>query len=189
MPDGVDAGDRDVGADAVDDQQAEGEQDAPLQVLGLAEYTEVEVGRDLFGCGCHGRPSCAADAPPAWGPGARRHDRLPSSRPPGAAASASVYSAAAASSAPSADEDGDRAAGRLHRLDRRLRGAGDGEAIARGHLALRQQPDAVELAPGGRCRPRAAPPRRSAAPRRAAGSRGLLQRDEVERREDLARSA
>jgi hypothetical protein len=41
-PGGVDAGDRDEGADAVDDQQADGEKDAVLQLLGLAEGAPAE---------------------------------------------------------------------------------------------------------------------------------------------------
>jgi len=49
----VDAGHRDVGAEAVDEQRAEREPDALLQVLGLGEGGKVEIGSKLFGCRCH----------------------------------------------------------------------------------------------------------------------------------------
>ena len=43
-------GQRDVGAEAVDDQRAEGEPDALLQLLGLGDGAEIDVGGKLFGC-------------------------------------------------------------------------------------------------------------------------------------------
>jgi hypothetical protein len=46
----VDAGQRDVGAETVDDERPEGKPDALLQLLGFGDRTEIEVGRKLFGC-------------------------------------------------------------------------------------------------------------------------------------------
>ena len=46
----IDAGQRDVGAEAVDEQRAEREPDAFLQFLGFGERREIEVGRKLFRC-------------------------------------------------------------------------------------------------------------------------------------------
>ena len=51
---GIDAGDRDVGADAIDDQRAEGEPDALLELGRLGEDAEIEICRKLFGSGGHG---------------------------------------------------------------------------------------------------------------------------------------
>jgi hypothetical protein len=67
----VDAGDRDVGAETVDDERAEREPDALLQRLGLGERTEIEVGCELFCRRCHGslrsgraiRPTLAPSPP------------------------------------------------------------------------------------------------------------------------------
>ena len=50
---GIDAGQRNVGAEAIDEQRAEGEPDALLQLLGLGEGREIEIGGKLFGRGCH----------------------------------------------------------------------------------------------------------------------------------------
>ena len=50
---GIDAGQRDVGAEPVDQQRAEREPDTLLQRLGLGEGTEVEVASELFGRRCH----------------------------------------------------------------------------------------------------------------------------------------
>ena len=47
---GIDAGQRDVGAEPIDKQRAEREPDALLQFVGLGEGAEIEVGRKLFGC-------------------------------------------------------------------------------------------------------------------------------------------
>ena len=53
---GIDAGDRHIGAEAVDDQRTEGEPDALLELGGLREDTEIEIGRELFGGGGHACP-------------------------------------------------------------------------------------------------------------------------------------
>src|SRR3546814_9944969 len=50
----VDAGDRDVGAQAVDDEGAEREPQTLLQLRRLGEGSEVDVGGELLGSGCHG---------------------------------------------------------------------------------------------------------------------------------------
>ena len=56
----IDARQRHIGAEAIDDQRAQREQDALLQFLGLAEGGEIDVGRELFGCRCHeGTPPVA----------------------------------------------------------------------------------------------------------------------------------
>ena len=49
----VDAGDRDIGAEPVDDQRAEREPDALLELVGLGEGREIEIGGELFGGGDH----------------------------------------------------------------------------------------------------------------------------------------
>src|SRR5690606_1385876 len=49
----IDARDRDVGAEAVDDQRAEREPQALLQLRRLVEGAEVDVGGKLLGGGCH----------------------------------------------------------------------------------------------------------------------------------------
>ena len=46
----VDAGHGDIGAQAGDDQRAQGEEDAVAQLLGLAQIAEAEIGGQLFGC-------------------------------------------------------------------------------------------------------------------------------------------
>ena len=46
----IDAGHRDVGAQARDDQRAQREQDALAQLRRLAEAAEIEIGGQLFGC-------------------------------------------------------------------------------------------------------------------------------------------
>ena len=51
---GIDAGQRDEGAEAIDDERAEGEIDAPLQILGFGEGAEIQIGGKLLGCGYHG---------------------------------------------------------------------------------------------------------------------------------------
>ena len=50
---GIDAGQRNVGAEAVDQQRAEREPDALLQLLGLGRAPKVEIGRQLFRCRDH----------------------------------------------------------------------------------------------------------------------------------------
>ena len=50
---GIDAGQRDVGAEPVDEQRAEREPDALLELLGLGERREIEIGRQLFCCRGH----------------------------------------------------------------------------------------------------------------------------------------
>jgi hypothetical protein len=50
---GVDAGQRDIGAEPENDQGAEREPDALLEFFGLAESGPVDVGCKLFGCRCH----------------------------------------------------------------------------------------------------------------------------------------
>ena len=51
--DGVEAGDRDLGADAVDDQRDEREPDTRLQLLRLAEGREGDIASQLLGRGNH----------------------------------------------------------------------------------------------------------------------------------------
>ena len=51
---GIDARQRNEGAEAVDDERAEGELDAPLQILGFGEGAEVQIGGKLLGSGYHG---------------------------------------------------------------------------------------------------------------------------------------
>ena len=46
----VDAGERDVGAETVDDERAQGEPDALLQLIGLGDGAEIDVCRKLLGC-------------------------------------------------------------------------------------------------------------------------------------------
>src|SRR3546814_10779821 len=46
--------DRDVGAQAVDDEGAEREPQTLLQLRRLGEGSEVDVGGELLGSGCHG---------------------------------------------------------------------------------------------------------------------------------------
>ena len=50
----IDARHRHIGADAVDDQRAQREPDALLELGGLGQDAEVEIGRELFGGGGHG---------------------------------------------------------------------------------------------------------------------------------------
>ena len=50
---GVDARQRDVGADPVDDQRAEREPDALLELGRLGEGAEIDIGGELFGGRCH----------------------------------------------------------------------------------------------------------------------------------------
>ncbi len=52
----VDAGDRDVGAQSVDDERDEGEPQALVQLGGLLEGLEVHVGGELFCGGGHDVP-------------------------------------------------------------------------------------------------------------------------------------
>ena len=70
---GIDARQRDVGAEPVDDQRAEREPDALLELFGLAEGGPIDVGGKLFGCRCHRSrapsvPRRGSRAPerPAW---------------------------------------------------------------------------------------------------------------------------
>ncbi len=49
----VDAGDRDIGAEPIDQQRAEREPDALLQLVGLGEGREIEIGDELFCGGDH----------------------------------------------------------------------------------------------------------------------------------------
>ena len=51
LPDvGIDAGQRDVGAEPVDQQRTQREPDPLLQLVGLGEGAEVEIGCKLFCC-------------------------------------------------------------------------------------------------------------------------------------------
>ena len=50
---GVDAGQRDIGAQAIDQQRTDREIDALLELFGLGESAEVEIGRQLFRCRDH----------------------------------------------------------------------------------------------------------------------------------------
>jgi hypothetical protein len=50
----VDAGQRNVGAEPINEQRTQREPDALLQFLGLGERAEVEVCRQLFRCRDHG---------------------------------------------------------------------------------------------------------------------------------------
>ena len=51
---GIDAGHRDVGAETVNDQRAEGEPDALLEFGRLRQNAEIEICRKLFGSRSHG---------------------------------------------------------------------------------------------------------------------------------------
>ena len=46
----IDAGQRDIGAEPVDQERTQREPDALLQFVGLGERAEVKVGRKLFRC-------------------------------------------------------------------------------------------------------------------------------------------
>src|SRR6185369_2561386 len=50
----IDTGQRDIGAEAVDQQRAEREPDALFELFGLGEGREVEIGGELFCCRDHG---------------------------------------------------------------------------------------------------------------------------------------
>ena len=116
----VDAGQRNVGAEPVDEQRAEREPDALLQFLGLGERAEVEVCRQLFRCRDHG-PSLRSSAPPTiWGSGGRFRPALLRRR-----------------------QDRDRAAGLFDRRDRRFRSAPDRERHLGLQFAHAEQPHAV----------------------------------------------
>ena len=71
---GIDARQRDVGAEAIDHQRAQGEPDALLELRRLRECGEADMGRELFGGRCHPgllpcRPvSAALDALPGVTP-------------------------------------------------------------------------------------------------------------------------
>ena len=68
LPDrGVDAGQRDIGAEPINKQRTQREPDALLQFLGLGERAEVEVCRQLFCCRDHGPSFRSARAPPLYG--------------------------------------------------------------------------------------------------------------------------
>ncbi len=87
---GVDAGHRDVGADTVDDQRAEGEPDALLELGRLGEDAETEICRELFGSGGHGTSLVSRSLLSVWrhADARRKHESLStenSPRPLGAA--------------------------------------------------------------------------------------------------------
>jgi hypothetical protein len=51
LPDvGIDAGQRDVGAQPINKQRTQGEPDALLQLVGFRQLSEIEVCGKLFGC-------------------------------------------------------------------------------------------------------------------------------------------
>ena len=50
---GIDAGQRDIRAEAIDQQRADREPDALLEFFGLGERREIEIGRQLFRCRNH----------------------------------------------------------------------------------------------------------------------------------------
>src|SRR6266487_3898209 len=50
---GIDARQRNVGSQAIDEQRAEREPDAFLEFLGLGERRKIQVGRQLFRCRDH----------------------------------------------------------------------------------------------------------------------------------------
>ena len=52
---GIDAGKRDIGAEAIDEESAEGEPDALLEILGLGEGCEVQIRCKLFSSRCHAK--------------------------------------------------------------------------------------------------------------------------------------
>ena len=54
---GVDARNRDIGAEAIDDQRAQREPDALLELRRLAEGAQIHIGGETFGGGGHGRAS------------------------------------------------------------------------------------------------------------------------------------
>src|SRR5262249_41711647 len=64
----IDAGQRDIGAEPIDQQRAEREPDPLLEFLGLGERREIEVGGKLFCCRDHGPE---APVPPPKTPTAR----------------------------------------------------------------------------------------------------------------------
>ena len=93
--DRIDAGDRDVGAEPIDEQRRQREPDALLQLLGLGEGAEIQIGGKLFGGGNHCSLSLARG-------GAVRHPPSPAgclqhgaqSRPASASAAAAPETAA-----------------------------------------------------------------------------------------------
>ena len=52
---GIDSGQRNIGAEAIDKQSAQGKPDALLQVFGLGEGCEIQIGCKLFSSRCHAR--------------------------------------------------------------------------------------------------------------------------------------
>ena len=50
---GIDARERDVGAEPIDDERAQREPDALLEILGLGEGAEIQIGGKLLGGGNH----------------------------------------------------------------------------------------------------------------------------------------
>ena len=160
---GVDAGDRDVGAEPVDDQRAEGEPDALLEFGRLGEDAEIEIGRKLFGSGGHGdvpyqsrvllsaRAELSASASAERALTIRNARQLIDGRPGHARR---VYGSCAAGlvrrcgrSLSLGNRRGHRSARLLHRRLRRRRRAGHGDRDRPGDLAVAQQPHAVDLSP------------------------------------------
>ena len=97
--DRIDAGDRDVGAEPVDDERRQREPDPLLELLGLGEGAEIEIGGKLLGGGNH----CISP----WAPGHSAPGRGPAARPKmgrraGASAATGPRCGLAARSAPSA---------------------------------------------------------------------------------------
>ena len=68
----VDARQRDVGAEAIDDQAAEREPEPLLELRRLAERAEIDVGGQLLGHRCHGRPPLFLGRLVGSGPGSSR---------------------------------------------------------------------------------------------------------------------
>ena len=145
---GIDAGKRDVGAEAVDEQRAEREPDALLEILGLGEGCEIQIGCKLFSSRCHevfsassrwkALPGGASRRSHEIGVGRQTCKRRPWQRPP---LRSKRYSASA--SAALASHDLDRTAGLLDLLDRSLGGAGDVEGQLRRQFAVGEQAHAV----------------------------------------------
>src|SRR5262249_22670188 len=67
---GIDAGQRNIGPEPIDQQRTEREPNSLLQLLRLGECREVEIGRQLFRCRDHGPGSLT---PPSSFAGQARH--------------------------------------------------------------------------------------------------------------------
>ena len=135
----IDAGQRNVGAQTVDDQGAQREPKPFLQVVGLGQRPEAEIGCKLFSGRCHSVFPFKRPVRSGYGP----------SDPPSLCRSspASWASAGSAAGAFSAACNGDRTASLFNGFHRGLRGARHADLQFRRQFALGQQAHAVALAP------------------------------------------